>query len=385
MHAVLHTGPGILHGINQVLLPDLPKDPNELPPPSDDEFEQPPDADVAEQAGPGSLEEANKEVQGEDTGVGTPPSATSQQGRLGPGAGAGMGIGSGAPGVGRGVGMGMPAQGLNGVAAGSSSSSMPGLGRSNSAGPTTSMTGSRGVANTPGATAAGAGTAGTGARPTGTNPITTESGVGRNTPAAVAPVAPKRSAPMTPDTDSDTSADTEGTAGGMGRRRQLLLLPSSILSAGRQTRTLLAAGLKSAQQVLTGRRLRVSLLQATPRTAGSAVAPTAAASTRPGATGPTAAMSRPSAVSVTPPGTLSRPSAVSVTPSGTLSSAVNVGAVGELQSFPNGISANKTLIALTRAGESKVPKEYVNRYGSFQGAQAPGGCLNCKAWGKVPQ
>lgn len=71
--------------------------------------------------------------------------------------------------------------------------------------------------------------------------------------------------------------------------------------------------------------------------------------------------------------------------SGALSSTVNVGAMGELQSFANGISTDNTLTALTLAAVPKVPKQYVNRYGALKGPQVQGGCLNCKAWGKQPQ
>ena len=72
-------------------------------------------------------------------------------------------------------------------------------------------------------------------------------------------------------------------------------------------------------------------------------------------------------------------------PSGALSSTVNVGAIGELQTFANGISSNKTLTALELSARGKVPKQYVNRYGSFKGPKVKGGCLNCKAWGKDSQ
>jgi hypothetical protein len=70
---------------------------------------------------------------------------------------------------------------------------------------------------------------------------------------------------------------------------------------------------------------------------------------------------------------------------GALSSAVPVGSVGQLQTFANGVTSNKTLIALTRASVPMVPKEYVNRYGSLKGPTVKGGCLNCKSWGGQPQ
>jgi hypothetical protein len=146
-------------------------------------------------------------------------------------------------------------------------------------------------------------------------------------------------------------AETEGV---LGRRRLLLLLPRSMLAAAQQSRRLLAVRLQTARRVLAGRRglLQLSTTQRpTAQTVGATTTTTTAAS------GP-------------------------VTPSGTLSSAVNVGAIGELQSFVNGVAANKTLQALRRAGESKVPPQYVNRYGSFSGATAKDGCLNCKAWGQ---
>lgn len=84
-------------------------------------------------------------------------------------------------------------------------------------------------------------------------------------------------------------------------------------------------------------------------------------------------------------GTTTSSSSSKVGVSGALSSTVNVGAMGELQTFPNGLGTDKTLTALTLSAEPKVPKKYVNRYGSFKGPKAKGGCLNCKSWGRVSQ
>jgi hypothetical protein len=61
---------------------------------------------------------------------------------------------------------------------------------------------------------------------------------------------------------------------------------------------------------------------------------------------------------------------------------VNVGAVGQLQSFPTGYTTNKTLNALQASAVPLVPKQYINRYGFFKGPAVKGGCLNCKAWGR---
>lgn len=348
-------GPAILHGISGLLLPDLPPDPNQLPPPSENdplmsEYEQPPDADVAEEAGPGSLEEANKEAQGEDYNTSAnpaQPTATTQQGRTGPAAVAaaaggarGMGTGPVVPG------------GVNGAAS-SSSSSRAGMGSMGAAG---AATGSRQtVGGVPGAAApaAGAGPAGTGVKGSAsTDPVTTERGVSANGVGMGAP-ARRSSSALLPDSDVDVSAATgEEMAGSLGRRR--LLLPHGMLAAGQPTRNLLAAGLQTAPLVLGGRGLLAGMQRPASRAATATPAATAAAAA--GVTG--------------------------ATPSGALSSTVNVGAVGELQSFVNGIASNRTLTALKLSGGTTVPKGYVNRYGAFSGATAKGGCLNCKSWGR---
>jgi hypothetical protein len=56
--------------------------------------------------------------------------------------------------------------------------------------------------------------------------------------------------------------------------------------------------------------------------------------------------------------------------------------VGQLQTFANGIDTNKTRTAFQLAAQPVVPRQYVSRYGSFAPANAAGGCLNCRAWGK---
>jgi hypothetical protein len=190
--------------------------------------------------------------------------------------------------------------------------------------------------------------------PAGANPVTTESGVSTNV-GSMGASAKRPSSALLPVNGLDTSAatDAEGMVGSLGRRR-LLLLPRSMLAAGQQTRRMLAAGLQTAQKVLGGRGLQAGMQRSAPR--------------MPAATPATAA----AAVA----------SAAGVTPSGALSSTVNVGAVGELQSFVNGISSNRTVTALKLAGGTTVPKGYVNRYGAFKGASAKGGCLNCKSWGR---
>lgn len=190
----------------------------------------------------------------------------------------------------------------------------------------------------------GVGPVGTGIRGSaGSGPVTTEKGPsGAAAVGGVAAGTPKKPSAWLPDAE---------TAGALGRRLLLRLLPThSMLAAARQSRRLLAVRLQTAGRVLTGRR---GLLQLT--------------TTQP---------PKPRAVdTITAAGG-------AVTPSGALSSAVNVGAIGELQSFVNGVAANKMLQALRRAGESKVPPQYVNRYGSFRAAAAKDGCLNCKAWGQ---
>lgn len=327
------TGPAILHGINQVLLPDLPPDPNQLPAPLGDEgeLEQPPDADAPEQAGPVSLEEAAKDIQRDEAdGVSQPSASTAQQGRIASGAAATAS--AAAAGTGQRAGTGAGA-----TTSTTSSSNMAGMARSSIRPAATGA----GADSMPTAAVA-VGPVGTGIRAAGSGPVTTEKGP--SGAAAVAGVAgtPKKPSVWVPDAD---------TAGTLGRRLLLRLLPPrSMLAAARQSRRLLAVQLQTAGRVLTGMR---GLLQLT-----------------------TTQRPKPRAVDTT------TAAGGVVTPSGALSSAVNVGAIGELQSFVNGVAANKMLQALRRAGQSKIPQQYVNRYGSFRGAAAKGGCLNCKAWGQ---
>jgi hypothetical protein len=318
------------------------------------DYQQPPDADVAEEAGPGSLEEANKEAQGEDyDSPANPaqPTATAQQGRAGPAAAA---AGGGALGVGTGL---VAPGGVNGAGSSSSSSSRAaGVG---TMGPVGAAPGSKQtVGGTPGAAAAaaagggGGGPAGMGVKGSaGANPVTIERGASYIV-GGVGPSAKPPSSALPPDNDLDASAATEeDTAGSLGRRR-LLLLPRSMLAAGQQTRSLLAAGLQTARRPLSGRSLQAGMQRSVPRATAATPATTAVAP------------------------------AAGVTPSGALSSTVNVGAVGELQSFMNGVASNRTVTALKLAGGTTVPKGYVNRYGAFKGATAKGGCLNCKSWGR---
>jgi hypothetical protein len=69
-------------------------------------------------------------------------------------------------------------------------------------------------------------------------------------------------------------------------------------------------------------------------------------------------------------------------PAGTPATTMAIGSVGVMQTFANGISTNKTRSALELAAQPALPKQYRNRYGALPRAAAKGGCLNCRAWGK---
>lgn len=281
---LLHAGPAIMHGISGVLMPNLPPDPNELPPPKKgdpSDLARPQDdpntpAEEVGLAGPDS-----EETEGDDNGPEQLPTAQ-------PGRAAGTALGT----------------------AGTA-------GRTN----ISPKQGVRGSPNLPGA-------------------VTVESGSGRASaaqmqPTTAAPNGNSAAVPRRPVLRGPTP--TTAADGEAGNRRRLVQLPGEARD--------LSKGMQTARQLFGERALQQT--------------------------------SRPS--------TKARPQGTTATVSGALTSVARVGAMGELQSFPNGIATNKTLVALARAAVPQVPKVYVNRYGGFKGPDVRGGCLNCKAWGKQTQ
>lgn len=418
----IFVGPAILHGIDQLLMPDLPQDPNQLPAPpgdspdggGDGESEEQQPEDEQTDAGPGA-ELAGPDSVGEGDGEEAPTNNSSAAGRARAGGGmpaaAGAGQRSMTPktaGAGAGAGMilpigsaagrlrpattpvsveagarsvpeqttgsaapaAAPAAGANGVRG---SLPLPGAASDRLSGGSAAASGmGAGAAVGPGLRGAAVG-AGAGTGPV-VGPGLGPGGVGRKVPDQQPRAAAAAAAA------DDDSADA---AEGPGRR----LLQAAAWLWTDSTRSQLAVHVHACastprRMLASGLQTARALLQMTPTMRPRPATATASASSAPTALPASKAAGAATTAAV---GSAGKPSAKNVPAFGALSSAVPVGSVGQLQTFANGVTSNKTLIALTRASVPMVPKEYVNRYGSLKGPTVKGGCLNCKSWGGQPQ